>query len=207
MKITAITPQKRNKDFYNIFIDGEFYCSLDDESIYDMKLKEGMEADTELLTETSERSTYKKALNYSLYVIAKYYKTKKELAKKLREKEYNSETIERVINKLEELGYINDEIYVESYIRSKQGSNQTINKKTIYNKLLQKGIDRELVQNSLENAEIDEYDIAFKAAEKKLKSLKGTPREKKAKLYSYLYGKGFEYETCTKVVNKIEITE
>lgn len=207
MRITAITPQKRNKDFYNIFIDEEFFCSLDNESIYNMKLKEGTEVDTELLAEASSQSTYKKALNYSLNLLAKYYKTEKELTKKLQEKEYNLETIAAVINKLIELGYLNDEMYVEAYIRSKENTNATINKKTIYNKLLMKGIDKELIQKSLENAEIDEYDVALKAAEKKLRTLKGSPREKKAKLYSYLYGKGFEYETCTKIVNNINITE
>lgn len=207
MKITDITPQKRNKDFYNIFIDGEFFCSLDDESIYTMKLKEGVEVDTILLEKAATQSAYKKALNYSLYILAKYYKTKHELIKKLKEKEYKDDTINSVIEKLKELGYLNDEMYVEDYIRSKQGSNQTINKRTLYNKLLQKGIDRELVQNSLKNVDIDEYDIAMKAAEKKLRSLKGSPREKKAKLYSYLYGKGFEYETCSKIIDCIEINE
>lgn len=207
MKVTAITPQKRNKDFYNIFIDGEFFCSLDDEAIYTMKLKEGALVDTAILENAAIQSAYKKAFNYSLNLLAKYYKTKHELIKKLKEKEYNADTINSVIEKLMELGYLNDEMYVEDYIRSKQGSNQTINKKTLYNKLLQKGIDRELIQDSLENAHIDEYDIAMKAAEKKLKSLKGNSREKKAKLYSYLYGKGFEYETCSKIIECIEINE
>lgn len=207
MKITQITPQKRNKDFYNIYIDGEFFCSLDYESIYIMKLKEGSEVDEKLLLQTSAQSAYKKAMNYSLNLIAKYSKTKQELIKKLREKEYDNETIDSVINRLMDLGYINDEVYIETFIRSKKAGNQTINKKVLYNKLLQKGLDRELVEKCLNNEEIDEYDIAMKAAEKKLRNLKGSPREKKAKLYAYLYGKGFEYETCSKIVNNIEIIE
>ena len=54
MIITSITPQKRNKCFYNIHIDHEYFCSLDDETIYHMKLKEGMEVDTELLMQASK---------------------------------------------------------------------------------------------------------------------------------------------------------
>jgi regulatory protein len=207
MKITAITQQKRNKDFYNIFVDGEYFCSMDDETIYKMKLKEDVEVDTKLLSDAAIQSAYRKALNYSLNLLAKYYKTKQELMKKLKEKEYNEETIDSVINRLVELGYLNDEAYVETYINSKQNSNQAINKRTIYNKLMQKGVDRELIQNSLENAELDEYDFAMKAAEKKLRNLKGSLREKKAKLFSYLYSKGFEYDICNKILENIEIDE
>lgn len=201
MEITAITPHKKNKNFYNVFIDGEFFCSLDDEAIYAMKLKEGIEVDTTLLEKTAVQAAYKNALNYSLNLLSKYYKTTHELKKKLKEKGYSDDAINSVIEKLKALGYLNDEQYIEAYIRSKQG----VNKKNLYNKLIQKGLDREQVQSYLNNTDIDEYNIAMKAAEKKLKSLKGNPYEKKAKLYSYLYSKGFEYETCNKIIDSLEI--
>lgn len=207
MKITAITPQKRNKCFYNIHIDGEYFCSLDDETIYHMKLKEGMEVDTGILMQASKESAFKKALNYALNMISRYNKTKFELTKKLKEKEYEEDTIKAVVSRLSELGYINDEHYVEVFIRSKQDTNQGLNKKTLYNKLIQKGINKELVRQSLENSEIDEYQNALQTAEKKLKSLKGNKREKKAKLYSFLLYKGFEYEICNKVINNIDIID
>ncbi len=207
MQITAITPQKRNKNFYNIFVDEEFFCSLDDESIYLMKLKEGMEIDKELLLKTAEEAGYKKAMNYSLNLISKYLKTRHEIVKKLKEKEYNEDTIQKVIDKLQSLGYLNDERYVEVYIRSKKDTSSILNKRTLYNKLLQKGIDRELVRQNLDNSDIDEYESALKAAQKKLPNLKGDLRTKKAKLYQFLYSKGFDYEICSKVLNNIEITE
>lgn len=207
MKITAITPQKRNKCFYNIHIDNEYFCSLDDETIYHMKLKEGMEVDSELLMKASVESSYKKALNYALNLLGKYYKTKSELAKKLKEKEYNEETIKAVLERLAEVGYLNDEQYVEAFIRSKQDTSQGLNKRTLYNKLIQKGVDKDLIQQSLENSDIDEYQNAMQAAEKKMRNLKGSLQEKKAKLYSFLYNKGFSYEICSKVINNIDIIE
>jgi regulatory protein len=207
MQITSITPQKTNKNFYNIFIDHEFFCGLDDESIYHMKLKEGMEVDKELLLQAADEAAYKKAMNYSLNLISKYLKTKQEVVKKLKEKEYHEETIKKVTDKLEALGYLNDERYVEVYIRNKKDSGSILNKRTIYNKLLQKGIDRELVRTNLDHSEIDEYESALKAAHKKLPNLKGDIRTKKSKLYIFLCGKGFDYEICSKVLNNLEITE
>jgi regulatory protein len=207
MIITAITPQKRNKSFYNIHVDHEYFCSLDDETIYHLKLKEGMDVDTEFLMETSKKSSYKKAFNYALNILAKSSKTKQEIIKKLTEKEYNEETIQAVIAKINDLGYINDEQYIEDFIRNKADTSQGLNKRTLQNKLMQKGVDKELIQQILENSVIDEYQNAIQVAEKKLRNLKGSDREKKAKLYAFLIGKGFDYEISSKVINNIDITE
>lgn len=207
MIITSITPQKRNKLFYNIHIDHEYFCSLDDETIYYMKLKEGMEVDTELLMEASKKSSYKKALNYTLNILSKSSKTKQELIKKMTEKEYNEDTIAAVIAKVNDLGYINDKQYIENFIRNKADTSQGLNKRTLQNKMIQKGLDKELIQQSLENSDIDEYQNAVQIAEKKLRNLKGNEREKKSKLYAYLINKGFDYEVCSKVINNVDITE
>jgi regulatory protein len=207
MIITSITPQKRNKLFYNIHIDHEYFCSLDDETIYHMKLKEGMDVDAELLMEASKKSSYKKALNYTLNILSKSSKTKQELIKKMTEKEYNEDTIAAVITKVNDLGYINDKQYIEDFIRNKADTSQGLNKRTLQNKMIQKGLDKELIQQSLENSNIDEYQNAIQIAEKKLRNLKGNEREKKSKLYAYLINKGFDYEVCSKVINNVDITE
>ena len=207
MKITAITPQKRNKSFYNIHIDHEYFCSLDDETIHHMKLEEGLEVNADILMKASKESAYKKALNYALNILAKSYKTKSELSKKLKEMEYKEDTIKDVISRITELGYLNDEQYVEAFIRSKQDTSQGLNKKTLYNKLIQKGVDKELIKQNLENSEIDEYQNALQVAAKKLQNLKGSKKEKKAKLYAFLIYKGFDYEICSKVLNNIDVPE
>jgi regulatory protein len=207
MVITSITPQKRNKLFYNIHIDYEYFCSLDDETIYHMKLKEGMDVDAELLMEASKKSSYKKALNYTLNILSKSSKTKQELIKKMTEKEYNEDTIAAVIAKVNDLGYINDIQYIEDFIRNKADTSQGLNKRTLQNKMIQKGLDKELIQQSLENSNIDEYQNAVQVAEKKLRNLKGNEREKKSKLYAYLINKGFDYEVCSNVINNVDITE
>jgi regulatory protein len=123
------------------------------------------------------------------------------------EKEYNEDTIAAVIAKVNDLGYINDKQYIEDFIRNKADTSQGLNKRTLQNKMIQKGLDKELVQQSLENSNIDEYQNAVQIAEKKLRNLKGNDREKKSKLYAYLINKGFDYEVCSKVINNVDIPE
>ena len=66
--ITAIEAQKRNKDKVNLYLDGEFACSLTAESVVRARLKIGQELSEERLREilaTSETElAFKKALDY-----------------------------------------------------------------------------------------------------------------------------------------------
>lgn len=66
--ITAIEAQKRNKDKVNLYLDGEFACSLTAESVVRARLKIGQELSEEKLREilaTSETElAFKKALDY-----------------------------------------------------------------------------------------------------------------------------------------------
>ncbi|HMT27464.1 MAG TPA: regulatory protein RecX, partial [Candidatus Absconditabacterales bacterium] len=88
------------------------------------------------------------ATEYSLKYINLYPKTEKELRAKLMEKHYGEEEIEKTITYLKRKNYVNDELYCELYINS-----QLIKKgKPLYavkQKLLQKGVDKTLVNKSL----------------------------------------------------------
>lgn len=53
--ITAIEAQKRNKDKVNLYLDGEFACSLTAESVVRARLKIGQELSEERLREFSPR--------------------------------------------------------------------------------------------------------------------------------------------------------
>ena len=77
--ITAIEAQKRNKDKVNLYLDGEFACSLTAESVVRARLKIGQELSEERLREilaTSETElAFKKALDY----ISRAMKTEKQV--------------------------------------------------------------------------------------------------------------------------------
>ena len=77
--ITAIEAQKRNKDKVNLYLDGEFACSLTAESVVRARLKIGQELSEERLREilaTSETElAFKKALDH----ISRAMKTEKQV--------------------------------------------------------------------------------------------------------------------------------
>lgn len=202
MNITKIEKQKNNEEKYNIYIDGEYLFSLPIDLLHQLKLKEDMLVNPEELQEIVYRAQYSKAFSYSLHLLAVSNKTEYQIRKKLSEKSYDENIIEEIIVKLKELKYINDEIFTESWIKSNMEA-ASINNTIIYNKLRQKGIPKALIDEKLADAPIDEIASALKIAEKKVNSLKGDNRQKRMKLFSFLYNKGFKSDTCRKVVNKI----
>ena len=121
-----------------------------------------------------------KLLKYAIYYLSKYSSSKKNLEfilkkkirrlsdeKKIRFHLYNE--IQIIIEKLEKLNLINDQVFVESKIQSLQY--QAKSKNYIKQYLLQKGIDKQLIEEQIslfyENYKNLEKENALKFAKKK----------------------------------------
>lgn len=87
--------------------------------------------------------SYEASLEKGIFLISLKDRTKKEIRLKLEEKFRNKSAILQAIEKLEELGYLNDLNYAISYIESK-----TYGKNRISYNLFQKGIDRSTVEKA-----------------------------------------------------------
>ena len=202
MRITGIEQQKKNTKRYNIYIDGEYRCSVEDDILQELNLSKDMELNELEFNHTLEIIQYKGALRAALYMLARAPKTEMEIEKSLSDKQHDPKAIKKVLEYLKEIGYINDESYTESYIRSIKDTAGT-SRRSIYQKLAAKGVDKEIIQQEIDKAEIDDYASALSAAKKKISSLKGSSREKKLKLLNYLYRKGFGIDDCKRAAEDI----
>ena len=112
MKIEKII--KKNKNVYQIkFSDNTSLNFYDDTIIkYNLLVNKNVDEATykEALLFNQKAEAYYKAINY----INQKLRTKKEIEKKL--KDYNKDIVNEVIAKLEEQKYLNDDIYIKSYI-------------------------------------------------------------------------------------------
>lgn len=113
--------------------------------------------------------SYEAALEKGIFLISLKDRTKKELYKKLEEKYQNKNSIKKAIKKLEELGYVNDLDYSISYIKNKK-----YGKNRITYDLIQKGIEKKIVELAYEELETEEniddkrLETLIKKNEKKL---------------------------------------
>jgi regulatory protein len=151
-----------------------------------------------------------KLLKYAIYYLSKYSSSKKNLEfilkkkirrlsdeKKIRFQLYNE--IQIIIDKLENLNLINDQVFVESKIQSLQY--QAKSKNYIKQYLLQKGIDKQLIEEQISlfygNNKNLEKENALKFAKKR--NLLDNDQDYQKKL-SKMARAGFSYDIAKEIL-------
>jgi regulatory protein len=119
--------------------------------------------------------------------------TGRELRIRLVRKGFEPETIDAALAKLTEYGYLNDERFAELWIENRL-AHRPRGKRMLEQELRQKGIDRQIVDETVAGLAIDDNAAAIELAQKRLKSVQGLPiEEQKKKLTGILARKGFDF--------------
>ena len=110
--------KKVGKNKYKIIFDNTELILYEDIILkYDLLLKK--EIDEYLLDEIINENSYFEAYDISLSYIESKLRTKKEIEDYLNKKGFDSKYIEYAIDKLNNLGLLNDKLYVNAYINDK----------------------------------------------------------------------------------------
>lgn len=166
MTITAIEPKR--KRLSAIYIDGEYAMKLDTEAVLMSRFSVGSEISDEELKELIEFSNEKRAKEKALWLISYRDHSKKELMDKLR-RTADEQSAESAAERMEELGLIDDEKFARKY------ANELINVKHLSKraaefKLFEKGIDKQLARDILDEFEINPRDHIYAIIEKKYRN-------------------------------------
>ena len=106
--ITQVTVQQKNKKRSNLFLDGVYYCSLDNILVVKYSLKAGLKISEEKLSQIQEENEFSSAFDLALGYISRYRKTKKQLVEYLVKKGYLLSLANKVVDKLSSYGYVDD---------------------------------------------------------------------------------------------------
>ena len=202
-QITAIKPQEKRKNRFNVYLDGQFALAISNELL----VREGLKVGQELLPEKREELVAKDRLGKAQEQIYRFLsyrpRSEKEIYDYLGKKKLKDEEKEKIIKKLKEEKLIDDLEFARWFLEQRQ----TFRPKGSYalrQELRQKGIGEKIIDQVLPNRE-EELSLAEKAlvkAEKKYASFLG--REKKEKLMAYLRRRGFSWEAVKKAVDERE---
>jgi regulatory protein len=122
-----------------------------------------------------------------------------ELRKTLADRGFSEDAITEVVERFLELGYLNDAEFARRWIASRdqiapRGS------RLLRQELRQKGIDAELADQSLAEAELDDLETARRLAERRMDRLRDLPPDKaRQRLAGYLERRGFSHEVVRKI--------
>ena len=150
---------------------------------------------------------YEKLLTYSFRLLSKKRYTVSEIEKKLtqyskRRSIEDNNLIEKVINRLFELRYLNDQEYCNDFVNSRIKFKPR-GKYLLKKELMLKGLSKNLIETTLSRNDICEIKIAedlLSKYERKWSSLENKKRKEKA--FQLLSRKGFSLDSIYKTLDK-----
>ena len=194
MTITDLIQQKK-KGRLNVYIDGEYVCSLEEITVLEYRIKVGMEITHERLLEIKTESEKETAFDKALKYVTRYARSEKQMRDYLLRKEYVDSVIDAVIEKLKYYDYVNDLRFSADYV-SYYKESRGVNR--IKQDLKISGIGDEIIDQVIQEID-DQYDSCKRHGEKFLKSHSAD----KIKLYRHLVSKGYDYELVKRVANEL----
>lgn len=136
-----------------------------------------------------EQQLRERVRNSALASLTRREHSRTELGRKLASKQHPPELIDETLHWLEELGYVDDERFVQVFIRASLGSGK--GPVRISHELRQKGIASGHIESALAGADVDWFELARELLLKKY----GEPAregKEKAKQIRYLQYRGFQ---------------
>ncbi len=206
MKITAIEPQQRHPDRYNIALDGRFALGMDGALVVAEGLCVGQElnaADVERLTgREEERWLFDAALRF----LAPRPRSRAEVRRCLLAPRPNHpipsrEGIERILDRLENMELLNDRDFADFWVENRERFSPR-SARALGQELRQKGVARETAEQ-VSDPERDE-DRALTAARQRLHALRGLEYEAfRTRLGQFLLRRGFSYGVARTTVQQV----
>ena len=140
-------------------------------------------------------------LNRTLHFLSFRPRSEKEIKDYLEKKKVSSVTASKIMDKLKEHKFLNDEEFARWFIEQRTKNNPR-SLRIINFELKQKGIANEIIENSMPTIKSD-AEMAAELVEKRITRYKNLPKEEiYQKLGRYLSSKGFSWEIIKKSIDE-----
>lgn len=207
-RVSAIREHPRRAGRYVIEIDGEALGAVSVELIAELKLKPGAAIDGDMQARLAEGVRAVACYDKALDALARRARSRTELGRWLKQKEFAAAEIEPALEKLESLGLLDDLEFARGFARSRLGAARGFGPRRVVAELGRRGVSRQIADAVI--AELTEGEEAAglasleDVAERKLKAMPGLEREvQKRRLYGFLARRGFRDAEIRDVVRRL----
>lgn len=203
MKITDITPQKKNKNRVSVFVDGKYSFSLDDTDMVRLKVKIGNEITEEEIEIFNKECNLSKARMRLMQVINRKAASRKMLFDDLIKHGYDREIIDIALDEFERLGYIDDEVFAVEYAKAAY-SFKRHGKIRIVSDLTHKGVSREIAQNAVDDLDTDERGNIEEIIRERFMHIDFSDYKEKQRVVRYFASRGFNFSDILAVIDRFK---
>ncbi|MCB0076152.1 MAG: RecX family transcriptional regulator [Anaerolineales bacterium] len=163
-RITRLAYQKRNKERVNVYLDDEFAFGLALAEAVSLKI--GQLLSDEDIARLKRDDEYHKAYGRALDYLSRRPRSQYEIESYLRRKEISEAHIERIVERLTTLHYLDDFAFARYWIEQRE-SFRPKGARALRAELRQKRVDPAIIDQALNESALDEEEGAYQAAAKK----------------------------------------
>jgi regulatory protein len=178
-------------------VDGEFWAEVDSATVTEHGLYKGVVLSEEELWSARRAGERALAMGRALNLLGYRARSTGEVEQRLRRHGYAEETVEAVISRLKELGYLDGEEYARSAAREKA---RKYGPRRVYTDLLSGGVEEDTVRRAVEEEfhGRSELEDAFSAAARRYNAGEGSVAQAR-RVYGFLMRRGYSAEVCAEV--------
>lgn len=201
--VTRVSPQQATAERMNIFLDGQYAFSMSVRALGEQPVSVGdrlEEADVARLRDVDEPD---RAIASALNLLTHRGRSERELRQRLRMKSYTAGAIDEAIRKVVDWGYLDDERFAAAWVEQRQAGKPR-SRRALANELREKGVAREIVETTLEDAEIDEVaDARRLAADKWRKDHALELDKRRQRTAAFLARRGYGWDVAKQVLDEL----
>jgi regulatory protein len=194
-----ITGFRERRGKARIWIDGEFWAEIDANVAIERGLREGVALSADELEEARVAGERALAMGRALHFLGYRARSRREVRDRLRRYGYGEETVDRVVGRLGELGYLDDEEFARTAAHEKA---RRYGPRRVSAELRRSGVDAELAQGVVDEefSERSEAEAARLAAARRYN--RGGSDAEARRVYGFLVRRGYSSEVCAEVARE-----
>ena len=185
----------------HLLLDDEYKITTDIDFWAEHYIKDGTDISEDEWQELVDRINYRKAVNKCYDLLSRRDHSVKELKTKLL-RTVDEKNAERAIEKMLELGYLDDEKYAQTLV-SHLINNKNMSASFIKKEMYKRGLSADIISNTLVDVEIDNVSSIVELINRKYLS-KLSVENGKEKVIQSLMRKGFSYYDIKEAFSVIE---
>ena len=200
MKITRLSPQRRNPERVSVFVDGRFSFGLHQDTVTRLGLREGMELTSGELDDLLHQDELRRAKEYALLLLSYRARTEHELHKRLTTKGFRPGIAVEAVDRLKQLKLIDDARFARDFIADRVRIGHK-GKRIAHLELIKLGVSREDARQALDDAP-SELEAAREVVSKyRSRYARLEPAVRRRRLYAALSRRGFPYDVIKQALD------
>jgi regulatory protein len=185
----------------NVYLNGRFAFSLDNEVIAREKLKVGSQLSSEEIKKLGGADRSQLCLNSAFKFLSYRPRSEAETRERLKRKGYESQEIDKTITELKRIKLINDETFAEFW-KENRTTFKPRSQRIVGMELRRKGVESEIIKQAV--SQIDDADSAYRVALTRARTLSLSDYQAfRQKLGGYLQRRGFNYGVINNTIKQV----